>query len=177
MLGQERGIVHGPHEKHIIAERLVGSKAATVVMLDAAGKASITTVEHDIVGAGHEAGFLKDRPKRRANPLSSADRFVIPRLALSARCDARTAVAGALKRNRQRALRAALQFVERKLQRLFDQTAKAESPVVGRRHERHIEVNEQIVQTRRREIVAQSFEQRSRVAVCKSHFGLRERAV
>ena len=145
------------------------------MMLDAEVEAAIAAEEHDVAGIGGKAGAFEQELERRAGPLGGADGLVMPRLTAPARRDGGAAVAGAFQRHAQRACGKALELIEAKAQRPLDAAADGKRPGGARGHVGHVEVDQQIVQAERRQVVAQRLQERAGIAVGEQQFLARER--
>src|SRR5690606_23594565 len=89
--------------------------------------------------------------------------------ALRARAELGPAVASALERNGQGHLGELLDFRQGHFERLSHPAAEPDRPLFSRRDEGNVEMDQQIVQARRRQIVAQGLERQAGIAVGESH--------
>ena len=160
MLRRERLAVDLVGEEHLGTARLVERKAPLVRVLDLALDAAVEAGEEHLDGAVLDPGFLEQRRERRARPLRVADRLVDPRLAERARRVARPAVARALERDGDARLRPLLQLFERERDRPRDVPAEVELPARDV-HVRDVEVDQEVVQAERRDVVAQHLERKA----------------
>ena len=110
-----------------------------------------------------DSGLLEQRRERRARPLGVADRLFEPRLAEGARREAGAAVAGALERAGDAVPPGAFELVERERQRALDLAADLEPPR-GSVDERDVEVDQEVVEPDRRQVVAERLERQAVVA-------------
>ena len=176
MLRQQRLAVHGPDQQHVVAQGHVAAQAAAEGMLVAAVKTAIGTDERNLDGVVAQAGEFQNVPQRGAGPLGVADRLADPGHARIARAHCAASVAGALERDGKGACREAADFIERNGAGFRDAARHLHLPcVVG--HIGHIEMIEQIVQARRRHVMAQRLQQDAAVAVRELHFLELERAL
>ena len=163
MLRLERLPVHLIDEQHLGTPCLGDREAPLVVVLDPALHAAIPTSEHELERLVPKAGLVEEWRERRSGPLRRADRLEQPRVAQGSRLQSRPAVAGALERHGQRPPGPASELVERDLQGPIDEPVEPQPPA-RRIDGRDVEVDEQVVQPGRRDVVPQRLERHAPVA-------------
>ncbi len=163
MLRQQRRAVHLVGEQDVLAERLVEPEAPRVVVLDLALDAAVEAGEDEVAGGFRESRLLEDRSERRSGPLGRPDGFAHPRLARSVVRDQRAAVSRALERDRERPRGARAEVGEGERQRLPNEAADLEPPRV-RVDVRDVEVDQEVVETGRRDRLAQQLERHAVVS-------------
>ena len=155
--------VHRPGEQHALVQRVRDRKAALVALDLVRLHAGIEACEHRLERALSRARLLEQGAKRRPGPLGGADRLQEPGLAARPRAHARPTVAGAFHGHPPRDRRPRHQIGEPERQLAPDEAPQLE-PEALRPHDRDVEVHQQIVQPRRRDVVAQRLERHAPVA-------------
>ena len=162
MLRRQRSAVHGVRNQNLLAHRLVQRQAAREVMLDAVVEAAIGAVEDDLLDAIAQPGPLQQPGERHAGPLGSRDAFLQPGHRRVTGRDLAAAVAGALQSGAYGQAVFRSELGERHGKGPLHQAADAEAPaLVGRRD---IEVDQQVVQSGWRDVVAQCLERHAMIA-------------
>jgi hypothetical protein len=157
VLRRERLAVDLVGEEHLRPARLVEREAPLVRVLDLALEPAVEAGEEHLDGAVLDPGLLEERRERRSCPLCVPDRFVEPRLAERAGREARPAVPGALEGDRDARLRALLDLVQRKRDGVRDRASELQLPT-GDVDVRDVEVDQEVVQPERRDVVAKRLE-------------------
>src|SRR5205085_11398096 len=106
---------------------------------------------------GAECCDAEQRGERRPRPRGSADRLLEPRLTYRARREERPPVAGTLERDGERPRGPRLQLIERERERPLDEAADLEPPRLGV-DVRDVEVDQQVVQPDRGDVVPERLE-------------------
>src|SRR5690606_28500006 len=105
-----------------------------------------------------------------AGPFGRADRAVLPRLTLPSRIEPGTTVPRALKRHPHGFLRELSDLCHGDLKRHLHPAADLDGPAGGRGHVWDVKVDEEVVKSGRRQVVAQRLEWESRVPVREGNF-------
>ncbi len=145
-------------------------QAAAEGVLVAAVEAAVGTDEGDLDGVVAQAGALQHVPQRRAGPLGVADRLADPGHARIARAHGAAAVAGALQRDGQACVPGSCGCHRARSSRALPTRPATSTCHVSSGHIGHVEMIEQVMQARRRHVVAQRLQQDAAVAVGELHF-------
>jgi len=163
VLRRERLAVHGVHEQHVVAERLVERQAALVVLLDPALDAVVSTSERHLDSVVMDACLTQQRRQRRARPVSRADRLVEPGLADRARSEPGPAVPGAFERDAVGNARPRLDGGEVERRWTLDVAIDPQPPGPGVEIW-DVVVDQQVVQSHRCDVIAQRLQRHAVVA-------------
>ena len=163
VLGREGLAVDPPGEQDLLAHRLGQGQAALVVVLQAALDAPVGPGEQDLDGPGAGPGLLEQGGQRRTRPLGRAHRLLQPGLADRPRVEPGPAVAGALQRHRRGHHRPPPQLLHGQRQRPLHPPADLQPPgrLVGGRD---VEVDQQVVEADRGDVVAEGLQRHPVVA-------------
>ncbi len=163
VLRRQRCAVHGIGQQHVGTEGLGHRQAALVVLLDTALDAVVGAGEDHLDGGRVGTRDGEDFAERDASPFGGTHGFDQPRLADRARAQPGPAVAGAFQGDPHGARRHRLERVQVEIQRVGDEAAHAQPP--GHRVQRRdVVVDEQVVQARRGQLVAQRLQWHAMVA-------------
>ena len=157
MLRRQGRAVHLVREDGARLERLSERQAPLVPLLDASLDTTIERREDDVHGVGRRGGFLEQIGERHPRPASRPDRLHQPRLADGSRLEKRPPIARAFHRGRELDPRAGLEVVQGEREWTLDRPFDLEPPGGGV-DERHVVVDEQVVQPDRRDRPAQRLE-------------------
>ena len=161
VLRRQRRAVHLVGQEHVVPQRLVQREAALEPLLLPALDAAVEPGEEHLDRSLAHPRLFEQRSQRGAGPAGGADRLQEPRLADRARIEPRAAVPGALHRRGHLECWAVTKVLEP--QRELALACDRETP--GRRvDDRHVVVDQQVVQADRRDGKAQRLERHPVVA-------------
>ena len=166
MLGRKRLPVDLIGEQHLLAQSLGDREAALEGVLEVALDAAVEPAEDDLLRLRGNTCLLQKRRERSARPLGGADGTLEPRLADRPRLDQRAPVAGALERHGHRPGGQRLHVLEAEGERLLHVPADLEPPRLGV-HLRDVEVDQQVVEADRRDVVLQRLERDGVIAAAE----------